>query len=109
MWAVLERDRQLMSEQETLLYPEVIMMMMMMRRRRNCSVVFSSIECTVQIICVLHCLASSSVLPVSLHHMGSRSNPALSQPTDSACGHGRLKYPLTKSRLEWGAFCFNRT
>jgi hypothetical protein len=26
MWAVLERDGQLMSEQETLLYPEVMMM-----------------------------------------------------------------------------------
>jgi hypothetical protein len=27
MWAVLGRDGQLMSEQETLLYPEVMMMM----------------------------------------------------------------------------------
>jgi hypothetical protein len=29
MWAVLGRDGQLMSEQETLLYSEVMMMMMM--------------------------------------------------------------------------------
>jgi hypothetical protein len=29
MWAVLGRDGQLMSEQGTLLYPEVMMMMMM--------------------------------------------------------------------------------
>jgi hypothetical protein len=28
MWAVIGRDGQLMSEQETLLYPEVMMMMM---------------------------------------------------------------------------------
>jgi hypothetical protein len=30
MWAVLGRDGQLMTEQETLLYPEVMMMIMMM-------------------------------------------------------------------------------
>jgi hypothetical protein len=54
MWAVLGRDGQLMSEQETLLYLEVMMMMMMMQTdgsddgviapkhvaQRHCNIIF---------------------------------------------------------------------